>query len=72
MERGLHAPLSPNEELTLRRLYYGLLMPRQIPADHLRRFKSLALVEESGSRVQLTVLGRQRLEPLIRPSRAAD
>jgi len=59
MERGLLAPLSPNEEKALRRIANGISKPR-LRDTSVERLKRLALVEESEGRIQLTALGAQR------------
>jgi len=60
MERGLLAPLSPNEEKALRRIANGISKPRHLRDTSVERLKRLALVEESEGRIQLTALGAQR------------
>ena len=64
MERGLLAPLSPNEELTLRRVALGLALAKDLPAGDVLRLRNLALIEDRGERFGLTALGRQRHERL--------
>jgi hypothetical protein len=61
MQSGLHAPLSPNEEILLRRVAYGSL---GIDVKQLKRLVFLALVDCSGRTVRLTALGRQRFDAL--------
>ncbi len=60
MERGLLAPLSPNEENALRRVANGISKPKHLRAASLARLKHLALVEERDGRIRLTPLGAQR------------
>jgi hypothetical protein len=60
MTRSLDAPLSPNEEATLRQVANGITTTKHLPPDHVRRLKHLALVEESGGGLRLTTAGRQR------------
>jgi hypothetical protein len=58
MVRGMAAPLSPNEEATLRRMAQGIADPKHLPQQHIDRLKSLGLVEDAGLR--LTPLGQRR------------
>ena len=58
MERGLLAPLSPNEEMALRRISYG---STRIAYVHIQRLMALALIQEGPLGVQITELGQQRL-----------
>jgi hypothetical protein len=60
MERGLMAPLSPNEESALHRVANGISKPKHLRAVSLARLKRLALVEEHEGRIRLTSLGIQR------------
>ena len=60
MERGLLAPLSPNEESALRQVANGISRPQQLRAASVARLKHLALVEERDGRVRLTSLGAKR------------
>ena len=60
MERGLLAPLSPNEQTALRRVAHGISKPKHLRAASVARLKRLALVEESGGRIRLTPLGQAR------------
>jgi hypothetical protein len=60
MERGLLAPLSPNEQTALRRVANGISKPKHLRTASIARLKLLALVEERGGRIQLTPLGTQR------------
>ena len=61
MDRGLRAPLSPNEESTLRKLAVvgeslgGLRLP------DLNRLRALKLAEDRSGAWTLTAIGRQRL-----------
>ena len=63
MERGLLAPLSPNEEVALRRISIG---STEIADAHLQRLVMLALIQQGPSGPHLTELGRQRLFDLGR------
>ena len=58
MERGLLAPLSPNEEVALRRISLGSI---DIADAHLQRLVMLALIQRGPSGPHLTELGKQRL-----------
>jgi hypothetical protein len=60
MERGLLAPLSPNEQTALRRVANGITKPKHLRSSSVERLKRLALVEESDGRIRLTTLGQQR------------
>ena len=60
VERGLRAPLSPNEQTALRRVANGISKPKHLRSTSLQRLKMLALVEEHEGRVRLTALGTQR------------
>ena len=59
MERGLLAPLSPNEEVALRRISHG--STQQIADVHVQRLMMLALIQGGPLGLQLTELGKQRL-----------
>ena len=65
MERGLLAPLSPNEEMALRRISHGSTQTShgstQIADVHVQRLMRLALIQGGPSGLQLTELGKQRL-----------
>ncbi len=61
MSRGLIAPLSPNEEVTLRRVAYGVAAAKTLQPTHLARLRSLALIEDRDGALGITELGRQRL-----------
>ena len=59
--RGLLAPLSPHEEVTLRRVAIGIGKLADLPARDVERLKVLLLVEESGGGLRLTpAAGRER------------
>jgi hypothetical protein len=64
MARGLRAPLSPNEELTLRRVALGIAFAKDLPAADVQRLRNLELIEDGGERFGLTALGRERYERL--------
>jgi hypothetical protein len=61
MERGLLAPLSPNEEKALRRVAHGISKPKHLRDASIVRLKRLSLVEERDGHIRLTDLGVQRL-----------
>lgn len=61
MDRGLKAPLSANEEVTLRRVAYGIAKPNELIARDVEHLSRLALIDRQGERLVLTDLGRQRL-----------
>jgi hypothetical protein len=65
--RGILAPLSPHEEITLRRVALGFGARDRLPAPHVERLTSLALVEEVDGALRLTELGLQRYASLERP-----
>jgi hypothetical protein len=65
--RGILAPLSPHEEITLRRVALGFGLRDRLPEQHIRRLEQLALVEEAGGALRLTELGLQRYASLERP-----
>jgi hypothetical protein len=62
--RGLLAPLSPNEEVALRRVAMG---STKLPAQHLKHLEQLKLIEAHKGGYRLTPLGRQRYNRLPRP-----
>jgi hypothetical protein len=73
MERGLLAPLSPNEEMALRRISQG---STEVADGHLQRLMRLALVQQGPLGARLTEIGKQRLadlghEPPVDPDVAA-
>ena len=72
MERGLIAPLSPHEELALRRVAFGVADPLSVRASHTLRLKGLALIDDSTGALRLTPLGQRRLEALSPPRPVAD
>ena len=58
MDRGLLAPLSPNEEIALRRISHA---STRIADVHIQRLMALALIREGPLGLQVTELGEQRL-----------
>ena len=69
MLRGQTAPLSPKEEVTLRRIALGVVSPDELPPHAVRRLTALALVKQDGERFVLTPLGHARYESLPRATR---
>lgn len=64
MGRSLDAPLSPHEEVALRRVALGM-GPRDVLSTRAAtRLMSLDLIEVSGAGVRLTPIGRQRYSAL--------
>jgi hypothetical protein len=61
--RSMRAPLSPNEEATLRRIGFGT--EGELDTRCVRRLLQLELIEWSGWTWRLTEVGRQRYEVLI-------
>ena len=61
MTRGSLAPLSPNEETTLRRVALGVSKAATLPKLDVARLTALALVEEKDGELRLTGIGRGRL-----------
>jgi hypothetical protein len=68
--RGLLAPLSSHEEVTLRQVAMG--STQELPAQHLKRLEQLELIVSDGGCYQLTPLGRQRHNGLPRASALAN
>jgi hypothetical protein len=62
MASGLRAQLSPNEELTLRRVALGITLAKDLPSADVLRLRNLALIENSGERFALTALGKERYQ----------
>jgi hypothetical protein len=60
MDRGLKAPLSPHEEVSLRRVALGVAHPADLAGRDVDRLKSLLLIEEVNGGLRLTPLGKQR------------
>jgi hypothetical protein len=73
MQRGLLAPLSPNEQTALRRVASGISKPKHLRATSVARLKQLALVEEREGTIRLTALGQQRCQAeTVAPAAAAN
>jgi hypothetical protein len=68
-DRGLLAPLSPHEEVTLRRVALGVANPADLPKRDVERLKALMLVENYDAALRLTPVGKQRY--LALPNSAA-
>lgn len=66
MTRGQAAPLSPNEEITLRRVAVAVVPPEQLPVRAVARLEALALVKRVDDTIVLTPLGKARYERLPR------
>ena len=64
MARGRTAPLSPNEEVSLRRVALGIAEPTDLPARDIAHLTALSLIEEYGAGLRLTPLGRERYRAL--------
>jgi hypothetical protein len=64
MERGLIAPLSPHEEVTLRRIALGISKARQLPPSDVAHLIRLCLVADNEGRLSLTDIGRERYRTL--------
>ena len=67
IKRGLLAPLSPHEEVALRRIALGISNAKHLPAHNVAYLVRLRLVDENDGRLSLTALGRQRYDKLPRP-----
>ena len=61
-------PLSPREEVTLRRIALGYVERKDLSAVQVRRLMRLGLVQEDEEQeLVLTPAGRTRYETLVRP-----
>jgi hypothetical protein len=60
MDRGLRVPLSPREEAALRRVAQGSVRHHDLPPEHRRRLKRLALILEIDGKLALPEIGRAR------------
>lgn len=64
MGRSLNAPLSPHEEVALRRVALGM-GPREVLSPRaMARLRSLELIEGSEEGLRLTPIGQQRYATL--------
>ena len=68
MERGLKAPLSPHEEVTLRRVGLGISKAKHLLARDVAYLIRLCLVAENDGRLSLTDIGRERYRALPKAS----
>jgi hypothetical protein len=66
MDRGLLAPLSPNEELALRRIALGIAGLRDINTREIKRLMALGLIVSDDVSVSITKLGLERVTHLPR------
>jgi hypothetical protein len=66
MTRGSLAPLSPNEETTLRRVALGVSKAATLPKLDVARLTTLALVEEKDGELRLTGVRPERYLALPR------
>jgi hypothetical protein len=66
MDRGLRAPLSPNEEITLRRVAHGVSHLREMSRRDLQHLKQLSLIVDVRGQPELTDIGRKRYRLLSR------
>jgi hypothetical protein len=64
MDRGIKAYLSPNEEVTLRRLSYGIAKPEEFRPEDLLQLAKLGLIAHLGDKLVLTPSGTDRLARL--------
>ncbi|WP_020697410.1 hypothetical protein [Reyranella massiliensis] len=72
MLRGQTAPLSPNEEIVLRRIALGVAQPEDLSIRHVRRLEDLALIRRNKTGLELTPLGWSRYEALPRATRPTN
>jgi hypothetical protein len=72
MSRSLDAPLSPNEEVTLRRVALGISPMKDLAPRDLTRLTALSLVEIDAGIARLTEVGRQRYRSLPRAGSTND
>jgi hypothetical protein len=61
--RGKVAPLSPHEEVTLRKIGLGCSDP--LEPSHIRRLLQLELIEWNSRSWRLTAVGRERYQALV-------
>jgi hypothetical protein len=71
-ERGTVAPLTPREEVTLRRVALGISTPDALPQRDLAKLTTLRLIELSDGVLRLTSLGQQRYSQLPRAISSVD
>jgi hypothetical protein len=64
MDRSVLAPLSPNEELALRRIAHGIAGLRELSKRDVNRLLAFNLIAGDGATVSVTRLGLERLAHL--------
>lgn len=62
--RSIKAPLSPREELTLRRIAIGIVAIDELPADTVEHLRGFGLLDAAN---HLTPAGQERYDSLPRP-----
>lgn len=72
MKRSQDAPLSTNEEITLRRIAHGQSDVAHLRAEDLMRLRSLALITGTPRAPLLTTAGKARFDQLTKPAGAAQ
>ncbi len=70
--RGQLVQLSPNEEITLRRVAFGESPERTMRPQDLARLRQLCLIDDGKDGPQLTPGGRQRFDALPRALTLSD
>ena len=60
MTRGSLAPLSANEEVTLRRVALGITKAANLSELDIKRLRALSLIEDNAGGLRLTPTGRER------------
>ena len=60
MARGSVAPLSANEETTLRRVALGVSKAASLSKLDVERLRALVLIEDKDGELRLTATGRER------------
>ena len=70
--RAMLAPLSPHEEITLRRIALGFGARERLSPRYVERLEQLQLIEETDGLLRPTEAGRQRYATLERPTKWAD
>jgi hypothetical protein len=66
MARGSVAPLSANEETTLRRVALGVSKAASLSKLDVERLRALVLIEDKDGELRLTAAGRERYLALPR------
>jgi hypothetical protein len=69
MDRGIEAPLSPHEEVTLRRIALDVSKAKPLRDSDAAHFVRLRLVDDDDGRLSMTALGRQLYQGLPRPAK---